>query len=182
MNEYRRRVENLARARNGEPIANGSYDHAAVIVEQMFKNAKQQVSILTGNLNARVYGREEVLEEAKLFLAHSSHSARILLEEQDDGAFSDHPFFEELGGNTNLEIRYVPADIKQLYDYHFLAMDCDSYRFEPKKDEPVAVAAFGDESGAKNLLKIFDAMWEVGEKVELPSVVTQEHVSVTITT
>ena len=157
--EYRKRVERLAHARTGEGINNGSFDHAAIIIEQMFKSAESQIGILTNNLNARVYAREAILEEAKMFLAQGDRSARILLESTDDAIFREHPFFEHIRNNDNVEVRRVPASLRAAYDYHFLIMDNDSYRYEPTKDGPSAVAAFGDHEGAKNLSKIFDIIW-----------------------
>ncbi len=167
--EYRKRVEILASERTGETIANGSFDHAAIIIQQMFKSAEHQVSILTGNLNARVYGRAEVVEEAKLFLAQGDHSARFLLESEDSLLFRDHPLFERLRHNENLEARIVPEEMRNQYKYHFLVMDDDSYRFEPTKDGPTAVAAFGDKDTVRNLAEIFAIIWDVSKKVELPS-------------
>lgn len=169
MIEYRRRVERLAQERSGEPIANGSVDHAAIIIENMFKSAKQQVSILSGNLNARAYGRDEVLEEATLFLAHGAHKARILLEDVDETMLKDHPFIERLGHNENVEIRRVPATVRNSYNYHFLVMDDDSYRFEPKKDEPAAVGVFGNRDGAAHLSGIFNILWDVSEQIHMRS-------------
>jgi len=142
-------------------------DHAAIIIEQMFKNAKQQVSILSGNLNARAYDRVEVLEEATLFLAHGSHQARILLEDVDETMLKDHPFIEKLGHNENVEIRRVSAALRDSYSYHFLIMDDDSYRFEPKKDEPAAVAVFGNRVGAANLSRIFEIIWGTSEPIHM---------------
>lgn len=55
LTEYRRRVERLAIERTGEPIANGSVDHASIIIENMFKNAKKQVSILSGHLGEQLH-------------------------------------------------------------------------------------------------------------------------------
>jgi hypothetical protein len=165
--EYKKRVEQLARLRNGEPISNGSHDHAAIIIEQMFKSAEKQVSILSGNLNARVYGRTDVVEQAKLFLTESERRVRILLESHDPLILKDHPLFERLRNNENLSVKVVPEELREKYEYHFLVMDDDSYRFEPTKDAPTAVAAFGDKKTAENILNIFNMLWEVSTEASI---------------
>lgn len=158
MEAYRERVEKLARKRNGEPIYNGSYDHAAIIVENMFAQARNSVCILSGRLNARVYGPTEVVEQAGLFLADPKHTARILVE--DGSALSlEHPFLSRFWDNENVQIRAVSEKDRALYDFHFLVMDSDSYRFEKDKTVPAAVAAFGDSQGAANLEKVFEVLW-----------------------
>lgn len=175
LDEYRKRVAELARTRTGEPIANGSFEHAAIIIEQMFKSANKHISILSGNLNPRVYGRDQVVDEAKLFLAQSNHTAKILLESDDQLLVNDHPFFECLKNNHNLEVRIVPTNLRDKYKYHFLVMDGDSYRFEPEKDEPTAVAAFGDKETSERMTDIFSVLWDWGKQVKLPSpIVAQE--------
>lgn len=167
--DYRKRVEQLAKERTGEPISNGSLDHASVIIEQMFRSAKDHVWILSGNLNARAYGRDDVLEQARLFLAHGKHHARILVEEVDDTMLTEHPFIVEFYDNENVEFRTVSPSMLDQYEYHFLVMDEDCYRFEPQKDEPTAVASFGDSETAKHLAVIYDVIWEESDELLIPA-------------
>ena len=168
LEDYRARVEALACARNGDPVFNGSLDHAEVIVEKMFSHARKDVSILTGKLNARVYGTNEVLEQARLFLADSDHRVCVLMEDNAPANLKDHPFIEEFRDYENVEFKYVPESVRGLYDFHFLVMDSDSYRFEEDKTKPAAIAAFGDVDGAKNIEHIFAQLWDLGEPLELP--------------
>jgi hypothetical protein len=167
--DYRKRVAALAAARTGEPISNGSVDHAAIIIEQMFKSAERQVSILSGSLNARVYGRDEIVDQAKFFLAQSNHRLRILLESDDVMLFRDHPLFERMRTNDNIEVGIVPAAMRDKYTYHFMVMDDDSYRYEPTKNAPTAVAAFGDRETTSNLSNIFTILWDTSTRVDLRS-------------
>lgn len=167
MEAYRDRVEKLARQRKGEPIYNGSYDHAAIIVENMFAHARDRMSILSGGLNARVYGPKEVIEQAKLFLADPRHKLQILVEDPKV-LTTEHPFLEKFWDNENVEVRVVPSGLKSLYDFHFLVMDGDSYRFESDKTSPSAVAAFGDKIGASNMDEIYASLWRQGNPAPYP--------------
>lgn len=167
LNEYREHVELLASLRNGEPISNGSLEHAAILIEQMFKSADRQVSILTSALNARVYARDRILDQAKMFLALGSRRLNILLESDDAGLVREHPFFERIRNNDNVEARRVPANVRNSYKYHFLVMDDDSYRFEPTKDAPTAVGVFGNKTTASRLSGIFSLLWDQSEVITL---------------
>lgn len=168
LEQYRELVQKLARKRDGEAFYNESLDHAAIIAENMFGHAHDRVSILTGKLDARVYGPETVIEKAKIFLVDPKHSLRILIE---DGVeeLKNHPLMNliraiapsdnTLGKHGNVEIRQVPDRVKSSYQFHFLVADGDSYRFEQNKAQPVAVAAFGEPKGATNLEGIFNRLW-----------------------
>ena len=66
---YRQHVRSLAQRHDGGVVFNESIEHASTVIESLFANANHGVDILTGVLNPRVYGREEVITEARLFLA-----------------------------------------------------------------------------------------------------------------
>lgn len=161
LDEYREHVRKLATERSGGSIYNASVEHASIIVEAMFANAQRTVSILSSTFNARVYGRDEVIQEAKLFLA-SSHTNRlkIILESDSPRDRSIHPFFRSLSSYPNIESRVASEEVQALYDFHFLVMDEDSYRFEPDKKFSAALGVFGHPKGAGNLSGIFESLWQ----------------------
>ena len=163
LDAYRERVFSTASQRDGEAtyIYNGSMDHAAIVIEAMFTQAQKNFVILTGNLNARVYGREEVVKQAKLFLSGSVKNVlRVVLEEDIPENRKQHPFFQALAEYDNFLVRYAPPKIQEKYDFHFSEMDGNSYRIEYDKKKPFAVAAFGDKEGAKNIANVFDSIWK----------------------
>ena len=166
--EYREQVQRLARKRDGEPIYNGSIEHASVIIENMFAYAKSRVSILSDNLNARAYGRDEIIEQAGLFLAGENHQVQILLEDASQKGLKDHPFFDKFAKNENLTVRSISPEYARNYGFHLLVMDDDSYRFESDKGSHAAIAAFGDTDGASSMRRFFDSVWTLSEPVELP--------------
>lgn len=168
LKDFRARVRKVARERKGEPVFNGSTEHASVIVEAVFAQADDHVHILSEKMNARVYGPEPVIEEARLFMAEASHKVKVLLEDANEDDLRDHPFFDEFGKMANLEVRVVPETLQQRYPFHFLVMDGDSYRFEADKRQHVAVAAFGEEEGARNLENVYRTIWEKSRPVDLP--------------
>lgn len=170
MDEYRSDVERLARERTGEPFYNSSIDHAAVIVEKMFRHANSEVCIVTEQLNGRVFGKDEVVEELEGFLSTAGHRVRILIENDISTLSEGHPFLRALRYHPNgYEMRRLSPELRDDVDYHFTLADNDSYRFEPSKSEWVAVAAFGDKETATRLGDVFNALWAGSDDVTLPA-------------
>ncbi len=157
--DFKTRVREAALVRDGRPLYNGTLDHASILTEAMFASANKHVWILSGKLNARVYGRSEVVEEAKLFLADPDHEVRILVEDGSDENREGHPLFELCEKMGNAKIRGVPEALSQAYEFHACVMDGDSYRFERNKEKCEAIAAFGDEDGAQNIERLFEMIW-----------------------
>ncbi len=164
---YRARVRRLAQARQGDPVYNDTLDHAAVIMQNMFSYAGESVRILTGSLNPDVYGRAEIVEEARHFLRKSNdREIYILFEDKEateDRWRKQHSFLSGLMDySRQIHLRFVPDEWQETYDFHFVVMDDDSYRFEPDKTMFRAVAAFGDRPGGSNLRGLFDRLWSNG--------------------
>ena len=159
MKNYRTKVKEAARIRDGSPLYNGSLDHAAVLAEEMFSNAESDVNILSGSLNARVYGTTAIVEKARQFLSDTKHKVRIIIENPEDVDPVDHIFVAEFAENDDVQFRALPSAMKPDVGYHFVVMDGDSYRFEKDKDHPSAIAAFGDDDGGKRLTEVFDILW-----------------------
>lgn len=168
LDAYREMVKHHAWRRSGEPIFNASMEHASVVVETLFSTAQKQLSILTGTLNPRVYGREAVVTEARLFLAASHrNSLRIILESDSSIDRCRHPLFIACSDFTNIELRVASPELQERYDFHFLVADEDCYRLENDKNRPLATAHFGDAEGAKNLNRIFDILWESSDSIRV---------------
>lgn len=165
--DYRQQVKDAALKRSGEPLYNGSLDHASVLAAAMFEHAKSDVCILTGKLNAHVYAKPDVIQRARLFLATPGHTVKVLLENPDEIDAEDHPFVKVFGGKDDVTFKH--ADILKELPYHFMVMDGDCYRFEEDKHKPSAIAAFGDSRGGSNLRTVFNDLWEqAGEPLFRP--------------
>ena len=166
--EYRQHVRMLASKRDGQPIYSASVEHASVVIEHLFSNAVRRVDILSGNLNARVYGRTTVVKEAKLFLGSSADNRlRIILEEDSPRNRRVHPLFKTCWEWPNLELRVASREVQDLYRFHFALMDGDSYRFGCDKTKPAAIAAFGHEKGAQDLDEVYEVLWDQCDPAEM---------------
>lgn len=167
MDLYRDMVKDHARKRSGASILNASNEHASVVVEALFATAQEQVSILTGSLNPRVYGRDPVVMEARLYLAVSQENRlRVILESDSQIDRARHPLLIACSDFTNVELRVAPPEVQERYDFHFLVADEDCYRLKSDKALPFARAQFGDVEGAQNLNRLFDILWQDSDPVE----------------
>ena len=169
LEDFRERVRRVAQERKGEPVYNGSLEHATIIIENMFEHASNNIDILSGSLNARVYGTYDVIKNARRFLASPSNTLRVILDDAEEVDLRGHPFFDAVESFTNVELKRIGPAWQDDYDFHFLVMDGDSYRFEPDKTEHSAIAAFGDRKGGESMTKLFQMMWDGGETMTRPS-------------
>jgi hypothetical protein len=169
--EYHEQVRDAILNRNGRPILNGTIDHASIIVQECFNNAKQRIRILSSRLDPSCYAKPGVTDAAKTFLADKDHCAQILVEPalwdmNSNFEWNKHPLVAALVDcKERYEIKLVPAEWTKRYQFNFLLLDDYGYRFESDRSRPAAVAAFLPEGAPKpqidNLNKRFEQLWEV---------------------
>lgn len=160
LDAYRDQVQSIAADRSGGAIYNGSLNSAAIVVEALFSSAREDVTILTGKLNPRVYGRDDVVLQAKLFLvSDAKNRMRIILEENKLENRKLHPLLQSLSSYRGFSIRYAPPSLQASYDFHFVAADSDCYQFKRDKTKLSAIAAFGDIKRGPILTDFFEKAW-----------------------
>lgn len=157
--DYLFRIELASKWKTGERLINSSSSHAAAIVKQMIGDADRSVSILSRNLDPRLYGRNRTLATTAQFLDENPGEMRIILEEKDSDELSQNPFICRFKDHPRVEFRFIPIHEQSRYKFHFLVADGDTYRFEPDKAKTAAVVAFGDTEGGSNLERIFETLW-----------------------
>lgn len=164
MDEYLQLIEKAIKNRDGTPLPNGTLDHARMLMEAMFRTASKSLRILTGTLNARVYGTPEAIERAKQFLANPAHTLSIIFEEPFTAEQADrHPLLAAVRHFPNVKLYSLKPELRDRISSHFAVTDEDSYRYEADKTKPSAVAAFGDKEGmAGTLTKTFDLLTAIG--------------------
>lgn len=164
---YREKVKDAITAMDARPIYNRSLEHAAIIIEEMFAVAITEIKLFTGRLNVDVYGVPPVLSQAKAFLTGADHKVLILIEEQiDEEELQKHPFIRNMSKFDGLEVRRLRAGVYDT-EFHMMLVDDHSYRFEPDKNQPEAVATFGDRETTEHLNTLFAQLWEAGDPVHI---------------
>jgi hypothetical protein len=160
-------IRSEATAKAARPIPSSTAEQAAIIVETLFAYASASVHILTGNLNARIYGANGVMVEAKKFLALKNTTLSIVfLEPQHPSVWQSHPLLDWLKYNSNVEAFVCPAEISEQIAFHFVAADCNSYRFKAMGTSHTSVTAFGDYAFAKKLVKIYHRLKSISRPLE----------------
>lgn len=143
MDDYREYVNAVALAANGkEIIQNKTPDHASVLIGALLNKAVREVLIVSGALDCRAYGTEEVMTAATHFLSLPEAQLKIVVERpitfegckflrhlRDLGALAD--------GRVTLFRTTTPAP------FHFLLADGQHFRFEADPAKPEAIAQFG---------------------------------------
>ncbi len=167
LKDYRELVKSLASERTGGTVFNGSADHAAIIVENLFASAESNIRIVTGDLTALVYGSEHVVQRAKQFLGHSDHTMEIIFE--NINVRKSHPLIEVIGENEKVVFRQLKADVSSQMGYHFMTADDDCFRFEKEKNSHAAIASFGDKATTTHLNELFGSLWGLSDPFAINS-------------
>lgn len=168
MDDYINLVRKLSAQDSKEIISNGSTDHAAVLMSEMFRRQKGgKAYIFTGSLNPLLYCREEVLRSIKEFLESGGKIDIIVQNEpektsdaslngsSDDGLFAK---IKSSGFHDRLSIRRAPSSLECI-PYHFAVIGDKSFRFEPEKNKHEAFASFNRKEMAQTLVGKFAEFW-----------------------
>jgi hypothetical protein len=156
LDDYRRYVTEVAKAADGKVILNRTPSHAAVIIEQIFNGATQEVVILTDDLCRPIYGVRGVIQSVIRFLRdHPGAVLRILSENPLD---LEHPLLNKLeqeGLLNRVERRVLTERMKQTNKFHFAVADSRCFLFEPEKDVTQAIVQFGEDKIGQRLRSVF---------------------------
>ena len=161
MDEYREFVERVADGVwPSETILNRSADHAAVIVENLFRKADRIVEILTSELKTDVYAMPTVISSAIDFLRRDD-GARIHILSETDLDRSAHPFLAAIDAaqfGDRLTVGIIRANTKQDYKFNFAVADAKSFRFEESRESFEAIVGFGHDKFASRLHNVFEVL------------------------
>lgn len=169
LDSYRQMVHDFAIRRDGKPLYNASDEHAAIVVEEIFRWADNEVWILTGHLAPRIFARPGVLMWADIFLSDPDNELRLLVKEGDLPKLAANSAYEIFKQGPNVQVRALPDEVERTVAFRFMIADSDIYRFEPDKARCDAVAAFGSADVTQNLRSIYDDLWAVSYEVDRES-------------
>lgn len=156
--DYRRYVEKLSNAGNAtEVILNRSSEHAAVVVEFLFRRAEYEMEILTNELAEDVYGVPGVIAAAQSFLERNLNASIHILAEKPVVRAS-HPLLRSLdqsGLGDRVHLAFIPEATQKTYNFNFAVADQKSYRFEETRTTREAIVQFGDAKFGAQLHSVF---------------------------
>jgi hypothetical protein len=168
---YRSVVDYCARNRLNQPIANGSAEHARILISKLFEIAVDEVVLVTGCLAERterdiaVYGDQSVLANATRFLASPATRLSIIVQSGKLSSGAANEFLNALVMAPDRQgevVVYLPKiGALGAEAPHFLVSDQSAFRLEtgadahPANTAITAVANFGAAKAAKNLASHF---------------------------
>jgi len=152
-------VNELAERRDPKVISNRSSSHALSILRNVFKYAKSEVNIFTGELDPCVYNDKVLLEYAENFVGKGGKIKVILQNEiPQERMEAPQDFYNFAVSKGEIKLADEKHPLKKI-EKHFLVSDCMAYRLELNIEERSAVCSFNDEHHASQLNDIFNAAW-----------------------
>jgi hypothetical protein len=163
---FRNQVRSESIERRGRAIPSGTAEQASIIIEIFFAIAQSDVRVLTGDLDARVYGKDGVIVEAKKFLANRERSLSIIfLKAQEPTIVEQHPLLASLRSYKNVHLFNAPPNISETAEFHCSVVDDHSYRLKTDIGSHVSVTTFGDPRLAARLISVFTRLQYVSKPV-----------------
>ena len=168
LSDFRALLRRESHRRTGAMISSGTPAQAAVVMEVFFATANEAVRIVTGGLNARIYGHENVIVEAKKFLADKTRSLTIIfLSDVDERLTRVHPLLSALRYNENARVLQASLDTANTVPFHFTIVDNDTFRLKREAASHESIVAFGDTTISESLLKMFSLIEQRSRTVRM---------------
>ena len=163
LDAYRRMVADIAAAGDGRVIMNRTAEHAAVVIENVFRHAKGSVEILTGHLYDGIYGVPQVLDAVDKFLSPDpSRRVCVVAEKPID---PNHPFFAAIKKHRpDFNVKLITSELEKATPFHFCVADELNFRFEPDKTKYAAHGRFGVPEIGKKLSQTFQRLYDASRE------------------
>lgn len=162
LKRYRHQVMAAFQQNSTQVLRNGSPEHAAILIEHIFKTSSQEVGILSHELLDAGYGNCAVLEEAESFFERGGQ-VTILVEKLADVMSNDAPNkfvqllkrYNKIGADNQVSFYSVPEDVVSEYEYNFVFGDDTRYRFEPDRQVFAAIASANNKEFTSDIKTVF---------------------------
>lgn len=175
LRDYAELVDKCANERLDFPIANGSAEHARILIAKLFEIASQRVTIVSGTLRqfsplqqVEIYSYGPVIEHARNFLRRKNSKLEIVVQSGELDGGKNNKLIRELADDDKRvgEIAvYLPkAGLLGVDIAHFMVSDNSAFRMEtgadanPKHRGIAAIANFGDSRTAVALDRYFGTL------------------------
>jgi len=171
---YRLLIDRLARGSVNQRIPNGHPMHAAILMESMFENARNDMRIFSGQLAGETYDQPELIDAACRFLERPGARLRILLQDTlPIEELARKRLVVELAEKNSrrlgaMELRTATGVYASGAAKHFAVMDDRGFRFEVDHPGTQAIANFNEQDAARDLSAAFDAAFRMAKPVICP--------------
>lgn len=170
LNEYALDFADALASQTPITFHNRDMAHASVVVTLAFVHAKKAVLLLSQKLDPAVYSVPWFTETAQEFIDRGG-SLHILVEEKEH-LDENHPVIDLYRANAGdkFQIRAVPPHEVKTYEFNFMVVDDDGFRFEPNRENPRALVAFNETEPShqemiRSLKQFFHRLFENAESI-----------------
>jgi len=154
IDQYRTAVEALANEKPNKRFSNKGAQHAAVVVEQIFRGATDTVRVFSGSLSSDIYLQEPVKASIQQFLQRPNTSLWVITQTAIDPA--TEAFIRRIATEGRVVVVSAPESARELGN-HFMVADGRAYRFEVDGKNREAVVNFNEPGIATALAASFDS-------------------------
>lgn len=154
INDYKELLNKYAALESPDYINNSSPDHAAAMIEVLFKNATGEVRILTDHLNPDVYARPEIKHAAAEFLKKPDNKLLVIMQLREERRVepSNNNFITSLKEYKDRVKLFVANGTLKELEKHFMVVITPNkkyaFRYEMDLVKHTATCTFnGGESG-----------------------------------
>lgn len=169
-------VRDLASTRSEKIFYNSGYEHATIVMENMFLEAKREIKMLTGSFNGLVCddAGERFISALKTFLLGKGKLKAIMNEYEPSEVETNSilSILRQYSGDNeyreNIQIRITSRKLTlNNFDVHFLIADSSMYRLEYDTKKFLAEFSFKGKERAGILQSHFDRMFEESSVLSL---------------
>ncbi len=147
---YANGIRDLFEADSDSLISNGEHEHAKALYTEFFKNAKKEVRMLCSELKAVCFDDTDLVEAAKA--AIKNNKVKLLILVQQDKSIEPSAFLNML---KETETPIYTSERAKKVKQNFCVMDHKSFRIEPDREKPQAVASVNRPDIAEELWDTF---------------------------
>ena len=162
---YQEEIRSLAVNRTNKIFYNSNDVHAAIVLSEMIKNAKDHIDIFCQNMCSEVSNSKEYLDAMESFLSSdSSRKVRIILADYKEDV-KNKPIYKLLSEFPDqVTIKRTGEGFwLKLNDklVNFTVTDDVAYRLEVDIDKKMAMGNFNDPERVKPMVNTFDQVFNL---------------------
>ncbi|MDR1729992.1 MAG: hypothetical protein LBR52_04950 [Prevotellaceae bacterium] len=175
MENYRKFIKHLSNSQSPKEFLNSDEDHALVIFEQLFSQAKKDIRIFAGSLccdsdkNYHVANDSQYISALSEFVERGGKVKIILNDFNPVAAVKSNLMrrllYYKVEFHDRIEIKTTTTKLSYKEDVeqksiHFTVIDNNAYRIETNIEQRSATGSFNNEEVAVGLIRIFDDIYQ----------------------
>jgi hypothetical protein len=149
IDQYRKASEKV-----NSRFSNKGNDHAAIVVEHLFRTAENTIRIYSGCIAADFYVKDSLKTAVKEFLDKEEARLLIITENAADAATKD--YLDQFGDRVSIKSLEDNTGAQKALGKHFMVADGRAYRLETDDANREAVVNFNEPGIAGVLTAMFE--------------------------